>query len=365
MYNLDMKVSILRESKIDIKGREIENRVALTPELISELKKRCPSAEIFVEAGAGNKIGFIDSDYQYAGAKIVPHDDALSADLVLGVKETRIEDFPKLKNNIFMSYQHFAESRERTDKAINTGATFICFETMEIQKDGRPYFPCLAPMSEAAARILVRHADVYALLKSKIISSGLSGTNFKKLKVTILGAGNVGKTAALEFASRGYEVHLIDRKNIKKLKESLCGSYYVVSSMYTSGRSPEKLITKELLNTMIEGGCVYPVDIDQGGGVLGAVQTSIFDLFDLPIIEGTKVSCFAPPNIPSLGAKTTSEALGSAILPYVIEIVNLGLDKAAEKNSTIRSGINIRAGKIVHPGLASVFLFKASDTFSF
>lgn len=345
-----MIVSILKESKLDEKRREVENRVILTPPLLSQLAKL---AEIIVESRAGEKIGYTDADYQKIGARIVSHKEALGADLILGVKETQPEDFSQLTpTTLFMSYQHFAQSRERTEKAQKTGATFLCLETMETEKEGRKYFPCLSPMSEAAARILVRHADWWALRSAKTISSGLSQTGMKSLRVTILGAGTVGRTAAREFGHRGYEVHLIDRANLKKLSSSIKGSFFVVSSMYTAGRSPEKLITRELLKTMQSGGCAYPVDIDQGGGIEGAIETSILEPFDLPKIEGTEIHCFAPPNLPSLGARTTSEALGAAILPYIIELIEKGLDKAGP---VLSSGINIKDGKIIHSGLASVF----------
>lgn len=102
------------------------------------------------------------------------------------------------------------------------------------------------------------------------------------------------------------------------------------------------MISRELFKTMLSGGCVYPVDIDQGGGIEGAVQTSILEPFNLPKISGTDIFCFAPPNLPSLGARTTSEALGSVIFPYVLEIL---------KGKMPPGGINIQAGKIVHPGL--------------
>ncbi len=351
-----MKISVLRESKVDASGREVENRVILTPSLVAELTGACPAVEIQVERGAGSKIGFTDDDYLKAGVqKIASRMEALSADLILGVKETRLEDYKDLNRNIFMSYQHFAESRERTQAAIDSGATFICLETMEKGIDGKKTFPCLAPMSEAAARVVVRHADWFALVSKKIIGSGLSQTDCKNLKVVILGAGNVGRTAAREFGNRGYEVHLIDRDNLEKLPRSIAGAFFAVSSMYTSGIKPQKLITKELLKTMLPGGCVYPVDIDQGGGIEGVFQTSILEPFDLKKIEGTEVFCFAPPNLPSLGARTTSEALGETVLPYVIEIINSGLDTAAKQDPTIKSGINISSGKITHSGLASVF----------
>ncbi len=105
-----MKVSILKESKKDILGREVENRVILIPPLIKEIAGKCPEAEIWVESGAGEKTDFKDDDYLKAGAKkTVDHGEALCADLIFGVKETKTEDFNKLKGNIFMSFQHFAE----------------------------------------------------------------------------------------------------------------------------------------------------------------------------------------------------------------------------------------------------------------
>lgn len=374
-------VSILRETKLDSKGREVESRVVLTPPLIKELISKCRGVEVFAEKDAGLKIDFSNHDYEEAGAKIVSHQEALSKDVVLGVKETRNSDFNNIKNNIWVSFQHFAQSKLRTEQASKTGATFIALETMESKINTYPSFPCLCPMSEAAAKVIARHADEYALLAKKIITSGLPETGLRGVKTTIIGGGSVGKTAAEEFSERGCEVFLLERsseraKSLAKyfkdheirfpkvqvfeitpeiLRNTIRDSFFLVSAMYTAGKKPEKLVTVDLLKTLIPGGCVYPIDIDQGGGVEGVLETSILEPFDLPAIPGTEVFFFAPPNLPSMGARTASEALGTVILPYVVELINKGLDRAAEDNSVIKSGINIRDGKIAHSGLASVF----------
>ncbi|MFC1496331.1 hypothetical protein ACFL52_02840 [Candidatus Margulisiibacteriota bacterium] len=347
-----MKIAILRESKRDAQSRIVENRVVMPPDVVEKLISALPHTRVFVEAHAGQKIGHTDKEYEAVGAKMVSHTQAFKADLVLGVKETQYTDFHNIhKNNIVISFQHFAASGYRTKKAKSTKATYICLETIQIDNK----FPCLAPMSEAAAKVVARHADMFALINQKTIASGLSFKESKRLKVTILGAGTVGKTAAREFSARGLEVHLLDRPNIGKLKKSIEGSFFVVSAMYCAGACPEKLVTKELLNKMIPGGCAYPVDIDQGGGIEGVKETSILDPFKLPKIKGTNIYHFAPPNLPSLGAQNASEALGHVILPYVIEIVKKGIEKAARENPAIKNGINIQNGEIVHPGLASVF----------
>ncbi|MBN2057861.1 MAG: hypothetical protein JW782_03590 [Candidatus Saganbacteria bacterium] len=379
-----VSLALLRESKTDTKGREVENRVLFIPAQIQELSS-LKQVELFVEKEAGARIDFGDNAYEKAGAAIISHQEALAKDIVLGVKETRLADMDGLRNNLWISYQHFAQSKPRTEAALQAskklGTTFLALETMELKKDGRSFFPCLAPMSEAAAKIIARHADEYALLKKKIITSGLPGTGLCGVKTAILGGGNVGRTAAEEFSERGCEVFLLEKtpERAKELTEyfsansirfpkvrvveltpenlrnSVREALFLVSSMYTAGKKPEKLITVDLLKTMTPGGCVYPVDIDQGGGVEGVIETSILEPFALPVIPGTEVFFFAPPNLPSLGAKTTSEALGAALLPYLEAIITKGLKKAAEEDPTIASGINIQQGKIIHPGLASVF----------
>ncbi|MBU1026853.1 MAG: hypothetical protein KKA31_03890 [Candidatus Margulisbacteria bacterium] len=378
-------IAILRESKLDSKGHEVENRVILIPALVRELNTTCKGIELYVEKDAGKKIDFQNHAYEKAGAKIISHSEALTKDLILGVKETKQEDFPKLRDNIWIAYQHFAQSKERTEFALKTSrekaTSFLALETMQLQRDGHPFFPCLTPMSEAAAKIIARHADEYALLKKKIISSGLPETGLHGLKTVILGGGSVGKTAAEEFSERGCEVFLLERspdraKRLEKyfkinklrfpkvtvlkvspenLRSSIRDSFFLISAIYVAGKRPEKLVNIDLVKIMMPGGCVYPVDIDQGGGVEEATETSILEPFDLPVIPGTAVSFFAPPNIPSMGAATASEALGRVVLPYIIEIANKGLDQAAQDNPAIKSGINIKEGKIVHPGLASVF----------
>jgi alanine dehydrogenase len=374
-------LAVLRETKCDAKGREVENRVVLTPVLVQSLKDQCPGLTIYVEKNAGAKIDCPDDAYQTAGAIICSHEEALQKDVIVGVKETRTEDFKELGENIFLSFQHFAESRKRTELALGTGTTYIAWETMETKIDGHPFFPCLAPMSEAAAKIIARHADEFALFSKKIITSGLPETGLHGVKVAILGGGSVGRTAAEEFSERGCEVTLLDKNpdwarslaqyfkaheirfpkvkvlevSPENLRTAVREAFFLVSAMYTAGKKPEKLVTSDLLKTMVPGGCIYPVDIDQGGGVEGVIETSILEPFDLPVIPGTKVFFFAPPNLPSMGARTSSEALGTVVLPYIVEIIKKGLAQAVEDNPVIAAGVNIQGGKIVHKGLASVF----------
>ena len=61
-----LKIAITRER------REDEPRVAATPETVSKLLRNEGVAEVCVERGAGAGAGILDSEYEAAGAKVLP-----------------------------------------------------------------------------------------------------------------------------------------------------------------------------------------------------------------------------------------------------------------------------------------------------
>lgn len=52
---------------------------------------------------------------------------------------------------------------------------------------------------------------------------------------------------------------------------------------------------------------------------------------------------------------TSTQALVNATLPYILKLANLGLAAALEQDSALAKGLNIRAGKIVHPAVRATF----------
>jgi NAD(P) transhydrogenase subunit alpha len=71
-----------------------ERRVALVPEGVKALKSK--GFEVVVEAGAGERAGFLDPQYAEAGAEVLgtAHDVFQGADLVVLVNGPRDEDKP-------------------------------------------------------------------------------------------------------------------------------------------------------------------------------------------------------------------------------------------------------------------------------
>jgi len=359
-----------------------EFRVLFTPEHIRKLVN-ATKAKVFVSERAGEWIGASDLAYASAGATICSRDEALTKDLIVGVKETQPGDFAKLgEGSIHMSYEHFAQSQERTlaalEASLKKGVTFIALETMQDIHGG---FPTLAPMSEAAAEIVSQLAPAMFLrpFGNGYLPSGLPQSNIAGLKAVVLGGGIVGRTAAIRLISMGVSVKLLEanpermrtlkeelegrsklmrvlESNEKTLEESFTGSHILVSGVYRRGAAPPKIVNLPLLNRMSKDAIAYFIDVDQGSSFAGELpETDILDPFRLPLIDGSHVRTFSPPNLPSMAALHTSQALGNAVLVYVAKLAQAGLKEAALDDNTIATGINIFMSCLCCEGLASTF----------
>ncbi len=73
-----------------------EARVALVPESVKKLV--ASGVEVTVEAGAGAKAGFLDQDYEAAGAGLTDHASLLrEGDVLTCVNRPEPDDFQRLK----------------------------------------------------------------------------------------------------------------------------------------------------------------------------------------------------------------------------------------------------------------------------
>jgi alanine dehydrogenase len=59
--------------------------------------------------------------------------------------------------------------------------------------------------------------------------------------------------------------------------------------------------------------------------------------------------------MPGAVPQTSTRALTQATLPYAIAIANKGWEMATAENPALAKGLNIRAGKILHKGVAEAY----------
>ena len=177
-----MKIGVPKE----IKNNEF--RVALTPTSVQILVDH--SHDVYVQASAGNGIGFTDEDYINSGAVILNTAKEVfnSATLIVKVKEPMPSEFKYLtKDHTLFTYLHLAGEPKQAADLIATGVTGIAYETVTAD-DGS--MPLLAPMSAIAGQLSVIVGS-YHLLKPNQGMGTLIGAfaDIQPRIVTVIGAG--------------------------------------------------------------------------------------------------------------------------------------------------------------------------------
>lgn len=347
-----------------------ENRVGMTPSGVKELVKH--GHKVYVQHTAGEGSGFTDEEYVKAGAEILPTIEATyaAADMIVKVKEP-IEPEYKLvkKGQLLFTYFHFASDRELTVAMLESGATCIAYETVVGPQGG---LPLLIPMSEVAGRMSVQEGCRF-LEKPQdgrgVLLGGVPGV--KPAKVLVLGAGVVGRNAALMAAGLGADVTITDislptlrhlaevmPKNVKTLfssrhniEQELPSTDLVIGSVLIPGAKAPKLITADMLPLMRKGSVIVDVAIDQGG----CFETSHATTHSAPTYEIDGIIHYAVANIPGAVPYTSTLALTNATLPYALRLADMGWRDACKADKGLADGVNIVDGKITFEAVAEAW----------
>lgn len=347
-----------------------ENRVGLTPAGAKELIAH--RHQVYVQATAGEGTGFSDAEYEAAGAKILPtiEDVYGIAEMIIKVKEPIKPEYHLIRRDqVLFTYFHFASDRELTEAMLRSGAVCIAYETVTLANGT---LPLLIPMSEVAGRMSIQEGCRF-LEKPQggrgILLGGVPGV--KPAKVLILGAGVVGRNAALMAAGLGADVTITDislptlrhvadvmPKNVKTLYSSrhnieaeLPTTDLVVGSVLIPGAKAPKLVTRDMLKLMRPGTLLVDVAIDQGG----CFETSVPTTHSNPIYTEEGIVHYAVANIPGAVPFTSTLALTNATLPYALRLADKGWRKACAEDKALEQGVNIVAGKVVYPAVAEAW----------
>ncbi len=363
-----MKIGVPMEIKTQ------EYRVGLTPSSVYELVHHGHS--VIIEKNAGLGSGYFDSNYIAAGAKIVekPQEVFDEAELIIKVKEPQAIERQRLtpKHTLF-TYLHLAPDRAQTEDLIESGATCIAYETVT-DEHGR--LPLLAPMSAVAGRLSIQ-AGAYSLEKKNggrgVLLGGVPGVS--PAKVLIVGAGVVGSNAAQMAVGMGADVTILDTNinalreldqrytnrvttissNRHAIEEHIKTCDLLIGAVLIPGAEAPKLITREHLASMQTGAAMVDVAIDQGG----CFETSVPTTHDKPtyIVDGIVHYCVA--NMPGAVARTATQALNNATLPFVSLLANQGIMGALRDNANLRQGLNVYQGLLSCPAAGQALHLKS------
>jgi alanine dehydrogenase len=356
--------------------KDMEGRVSMQPDGVGELVHH--GHEVYVQAGAGEGAGFSDEEYEEAGARLVDGPDEVfeASDLIVKVKEPVPEEYDRFREgHQLFTYLHLAADKGLTEFLMERRINSIAYETVEAS-DGS--LPLLTPMSEVAGRMSVQAAAHH--LESPqggagLLLGGVPGT--PAAKVTIIGGGVVGTEAAKIALGMRALVSVLDisPKRLAYLSDIFEGradlvipnrartaayvrqADVVIGAVLVHGAKAPKLVTREMVASMRPGSVVADVAIDQGGCIETARPTTHSD--PTYVEEGVVHYCVA--NIPGAVARTSTLALTSATLPYLIRIADKGIEGAAAEDEALAKGLSTLGGDLVSEPVAEAHNLSYTD----
>ena len=356
-----MIIGIPREVKED------ETRVSTTPWGVAEYVRR--GHQVLVEASAGTASGFSDDEYAAKGATIVPSHAAIfeQAALIVKVKEPVPAEYGLLKSGqILLGYLHLAADPWLAQALADQGVIAIALETVQLA-DGT--LPLLAPMSEIAGRMAAQVGSQYLTKPYGGIGLLLGGVaGVPPANVVVLGGGVSGTSAARVALGMGAMVTVIDRSagRLRSLEHVLHGRFVTLASnqqhiaaavaksdlvigavLIPGGRAP-KLVTRDMVASMKPGTVIVDIAIDQGGCFETSRPTSLSN----PVYTEFDVIHYCVTNIPAAVPRTSTFALSDAVLPFGIELADLGFAQAVSRDQSLARGVNMFSGEITYRAVA-------------
>ncbi len=355
--------------------REVSNeerRVSLAPGGVAALVAN--GHEVLVEVEAGEQAHFNNQEYVDAGAELVdaPADLYAKAELVVKVGPPSAEELSLLQERqILISALHLGDtSPDYLKRLMSLGITGIGFEFI---RDSDGTLPIVRMMHEIMGSMSVQIAARY--LESSeggkgVMLGGISGV--PPSTVLILGAGVVGEWAArtaLGFgahvivldtdlgALRGLE-HYLDRRittamaSEQYIRGAVRSADVIIGAMMTAGHRSPVLVTEDMVRSMRPGSVIVDAVIDQGG----CIETSKPTSHSQPTFRKHDVIHYCIPNMPSNAARTATYSLTNVLVPYLINIGEVGsINEALWKDVGLRNGTYVYRRHLTKKSLATMF----------
>jgi alanine dehydrogenase len=351
----------------EIKDQEF--RVGLTPAAVRILAEK--GHQVWIQSHAGEGAGFSDEDYERAGGRlVVSAEDIYRHPLVIKVKEPLPQEYPLLHPHLTLfTYLHLAADRTLTQALIDSQATYIAYETVELL-DGS--LPLLTPMSMIAGRLSVQFGAHYLTRQQGgrgVLLGGVPGV--APGRVVILGGGIVGTEAARMAIGLGAHVQILDI-NVQRLmtldhlfgsrvellysssqniEDCLTQADLVIGAVLVTGRRAPHLVSETLVRQMRPRSVIVDVAVDQGG----CIETTRVTSHTHPTYTVGDVLHYAVPNMPGATPWTATQALVNATLPYTLKLADLGIHEALSQDPALAKGLNIQKGQICHPAVQQAF----------
>jgi len=365
-----------------IKESSSDLRTALTPEVITQLKK-LKIETIWTECGQGLAAGLPDSQYIDAGAELCEQAKILKeSDLILSVNAPNAAQIQQTKagavwicamnpyvNKDVITYfanqktSSFAlEFVPRTTRAqamdiMSSQATVAGYKAVLCAANHLPrFFPMFmtAAGSIKPAKVLILGAGVaglQAIATAKKLGAVVEAFDVRsavKEEVQSLGAKFVEVDGATEDRSAGgYAVEQTDEykhRQAKAIHDHAIKADVIITTAQIPGRPAPKLITKETITAMTPGAVIVDLAASTGGNCEGTVNNQIITMNGVKIIGNSSF----PSEMPGDASKMFSRNILN-LLKIMIDIdgnLVLNFDDDIIAASCITHGGEIRNDRV-------------------
>ena len=356
-----MIIGVPRERKT------LEKRIAITPDGANKLTSKGHTVLIEKDAGVGSY--FSNDSFKEAGCKIV---DTLAevwneSELVVKVKEPHEEEFQYFRKDVTLfDYLHLASMPDVTNAMLDGGLTGIAYELVQTP-DGK--LPLLEPMSEVAGKLSVLNGSYFLLSQNGgrgVLTGGAIGVD--AAQVVVVGAGIAGRAACEIALGMGADVTVLDISHsaLERIKLEFDGRVrglfstpgslaracakadLLIGAVLIPGAAAPKLITKDIISSMKQNSVFVDISIDQGGCGETIKPTSL----DEPVYNEQGVIHYGVCNMPAQVPVTSTKALTSATLPYIVELADKGISTTLKDSAILRNAVNTINGKLTNEAVS-------------
>ncbi|HVV78864.1 MAG TPA: Re/Si-specific NAD(P)(+) transhydrogenase subunit alpha [Pseudolabrys sp.] len=369
-----MKIAIAAETDT------AEPRVAGTPDTVKRMIAL--GAEVAVEAGAGQKSGILDADYQAAGATI-GQGVAKDADIVLKVRRPSAQELKSYKKGalvvaIMDPYGNEAALKEMAQ----AGVVAFAMELMPRITRAQSMDVLSSQANLAGYRAVIDAAEEYGRALPMMMTA--AGT-VPAAKVFIMGVGVAGLQAIATARRLGAIVTATDvRPATKEQVESLgakflavedeefknaqtAGGYakemskeyqakqaaltaehikkqdIVITTALIPGRPAPKLVTKDMVASMKPGSVLVDLAVERGGNVEGAKPGEVAKVGDVKVVGYL--------NVPGRVAASASALYAKNLLTFIDTLIDKKEKKIAINwdDEIVKGTALTRDGAVIHP----------------
>jgi len=359
-----LKIGIPKEIHLE------EKRICLTPDAVSALINN--GHKVLIETGAGLGANFTDKDYTDAGAKIsYDANSVFSCPIILKIEPPTLDEINLInpQSVLFSAMQLKTQRKYYFEALASKRITAIAFDYI---KDEHGVYPVVKSLSEIAgtSSVLIAAELLNTCNKGNgILLGNIAGVS--PSKIIILGAGNVGESAARVAIGLGLKVTVFDNSitKLRKLQynlgqmvatstiqpkillKQLMRCDVVIGAMYGKTRTPI-IVSEFMVKHMKDGAVIVDVSIDRGG----CFETSEITKHSNPTFTKYGVIHYCVPNIPSRYSRTSSISISNFFTPYLLSIGERGgIENAIRFDKGLQNGMYFYHGILTNKTVADWF----------